>query len=254
MLEIDVKKMFLLAMFPILLAFPGSVLSATPKADRIAVESRVKKEIEVDFAQPYALSLRLAERKCLDGRPVKDFQGEVIEYWANLECPYCGIAEPLKVQRDNGDICIIVRHAPVSQYGEAMKKALAFEALRSFSVNSANRFWDAVVPKTSLAIPVPYEAALRAALDEALITPEAFAEVIEKVSSAISNDILAGQNRISTTPTYIIQGIRFPACDFRADQLPQAIDLARKARSGDLEAKKEIMSMITRGILNEQIL
>ena len=234
--------------------FSSSCMGATPKADRIAVESRVKKEIEVDFAQPYALTLRLAERKCLDGRSVKDFQGEIIEYWTNLECPYCGIAEPLKAQRDNGDICIIVRHAPASQYGEAMKKALAFEALRSFSVNSANRFWDAVVPKTSLAIPVPYEAALRTALDEALITPEAFAEAIEKVSSTISNDILAGQNRISTTPTYIIQGIRFPACDFRADQLPQAIDLARKARAGDLEAKREIMGMITRGLLNEQIL
>lgn len=248
------KKMFLLAVFPILFAIPGIVHSATPKADRIAVESRVKKEIEVDFAQPFALPISLAEKKCLDGRAVKDFQGEVIEYWANLECPYCGIAEPLKAQRDNGDICIIVRHAPASQYGEAMKKALAFEALRSFSVNSANRFWDNVVPKTSLGIPVPYEAALRSALDEALITPEAFAEAIEKVSPDISRDILAGQHRISTTPTYLIQGIRFPACDFRANQLPKAIELAHKARAGDTEAKQEIIGMIIRGLLNEQLL
>ncbi len=248
------KKMFLFAVFPILLALPGLSHSATPKADRIAVENRVSKEIEVDFAQPFALSISLAERKCLDGRPVKDFQGEVIEYWANLECPYCGIAEPLKAQRDNRNICIVVRHAPASQYGEAMKKALAFEALRSFSVNSANRFWDTVVPKTSLAIPVPYEAALRLALEEALISPEAFAEAIEKVSPDISRDILAGQNRISTTPTYIIQGIRFPACDFRADQLPKTIELAHKARVGDTEAKQVIIDLITRGLLNEQIL
>lgn len=229
-------------------------MGGTPKADRIAMESRVKKEIEVDFAQPFALPISLAEKKCLDGRAVKDFQGEVIEYWVNLECPYCGIAEPLKAQRDNGDICIIVRHAPASQYGEAMKKALAFEALRSFSVNSANRFWDTVVPKTSLGIPVPYEAALRSALDEALITPEAFAEAIEKVSPDISRDILAGQHRISTTPTYLIQGIRFPACDFRANQLPKAIELAHKARAGDTEAKQEIIGMIIRGLLNEQLL
>jgi len=246
--------MFLFAVFPILLALPGLAHSATPKADRIAVENRVRKEIEVDFAQPFALSISLAERKCLDGRPVKDFQGEVIEYWANLECPYCGIAEPLQAQRDNEDICIVVRHAPASQYGEAMKKALAYEALRSFSVNSANRFWDTVIPKTSLAIPVPYEAVLRSALEEALISPEAFAEAIEKVSPDISRDILAGQNRISTTPTYIIQGIRFPACDFRADQLPKAIELAHKARVGDTEAKQEIIDLITRGLLNEQIL
>ena len=93
--------------------FSSSCMGATPKADRIAVESRVKKEIEADFAQPYALTLRLAERKCLDGRSVKDFQGEVIEYWANLECPYCGIAEPLKPKGIMGIFALLCAMLPL---------------------------------------------------------------------------------------------------------------------------------------------
>ena len=236
------------------IASPSESGAATPQANRIAVEAQVKADMAKDLALPHEISVSLTERKCLDGRPVKDFQGEVIEYWANLECPYCDIAEPLKAQRENSDICIVVRHAPASQYGEALKKALAFEALRTFSVNAANRFWDAVVPKTSLGIPVPYESALRSALEEALISPETFAGAIENVSPQISQDILAGQSRIHTTPTYVIQGIRFPACDFTADQLPKALELARKTRSGDGEAKKEAVGLITRGLLNEQIL
>ena len=27
----------------------------------------------------------------LDGRPVDGFQGEILEYWVNLECAFCGI-------------------------------------------------------------------------------------------------------------------------------------------------------------------
>lgn len=245
---------YIAALLAILLISEITVSAATSHSDRIVVEARVKAEISKDLAQPYEIPSSLIARKCLDGRPVKDFQGEVIEYWANLECPYCGIAEPLKAQRENSGICIVVRHAPASQYGEALKKALAFEALRTFSVNAANRFWDAVIPKTTLGIPVPYESALRSALEEALITPEAFTGAIENVSPLASSDILAGQNRISTTPTYVLRGIRFPACDFTADQLPKALELARKIRSGSEQAKKEAVGVITRGLLNEQLL
>lgn len=236
-----------------MLAFPGN-LSAAPHAERLAVEARVKADMAKDLAQPYEISTSLKERKCLDGRLVKDFQGEVIEYWSNLECPYCGIAEPLKAQRDNSDICIVIRHAPASQYGEALKKALAFEALRIFSVNAANRFWDGVIPKTSLAIPMPYEASLRSAMEEALISPEAFADAIEKVSAQISGDILAGQSRISATPTYVMRGIRFPACDFKSNELPKALELAKKARAKDETARLEIVKIITRGLLDENLL
>lgn len=250
------KKLFIIAVFPLTLVFISAKLAypAVPPADRVAIEARVKADMAKDLAQPDEVSVSMIGRKCLDGRPVKDFQGEVIEYWANLECPYCDIAEPLKAQRENSDICIVARHAPASQYGEALKKALAFEALRTFSINAANRFWDAVIPKTMLGIPVPYEAVLRSPLEEALITPETFAGAIEKVSPLASADILAGQNRISTTPTYVLRGIRFPACDFTAKQLPKALELARKIRCGDEQAEADAVGVITRGILNEQIL
>ena len=241
-------------LFAILGIFGVVASAASSRADRFAVEARVKGDMAKDLALPHEISASLTGRKCLDGRPVKDFQGEIIEYWTSMECPYCGIAEPLKAQRENSDICIVVRHAPASQYGESLKKALAFEALRTFSVNAANSFWDVVVPKTSLGIPMPYEAALRSALEEALISPEAFAEAIEKVSPQISQDILAGQSRINTTPTYVMRGIRFPACDFSADQLPKALELARKTRSDDSEARNEAVGLITRGLLDEQIL
>lgn len=236
-----------------MLVFSGS-MAATSNAERLTVEARVKTDMAKDLAQPHEIPVSLTDRKCLDGHPVKDFQGEVIEYWTSMECPYCGIAEPLKAQRENSDICIVVRHAPASQYGESLKKALAFEALRTFSVNAANRFWDVVVPKTSLGIPMPYEAALRSALEEALISPENFADAIEKVSAQISQDILAGQSRINTTPTYIMRGLRFPACDFKANELPKALELAKKARANDEAARLEIVKIITRGLLDEKLL
>ena len=68
-------------------------------------------------------------------------QGEVVEYWANLECSYCGIQEVIRAQREDSNLCIVVRHAPAEAYGESLKKALCYEALHSFSVNAAHRFW-----------------------------------------------------------------------------------------------------------------
>ena len=67
-------------------------------------------------------------------------------------------------------------------------------------------------------------------------------------------DIVVAQSRITSTPTWILDGIRFPACDFKAGELPAALELARKARSGDMRAKDEISQIITRGLLNESLL
>ena len=105
-----------------------------------------------------------------------------------------------------------------------------------------------------LGIPVPYESALHTALEEALIAPEVFAEAIEKVAPLASADILAGQNRISTTPTYVLQGIRFPACDFKAREIPMALELAKKARANDETTWLEIVKIITRGLMDENLL
>ena len=224
-----------------------------PMADRIAVEAGVRAEVTKDLALPYNPTEGLSERSCLDGRPVKDFQGDLVEYWANLECPYCGIQEPAQAQRNNAGMCIVVRHVPSREYGESLKKALSYEALKKFSVNGANLFWDKVVPKNSLAMPVPYEASLLSAFQEAAIPPEAFAEALSKDAAAIVNqDVAAAQSRITSTPTYVLAGIRFGSCDFTAAELSIALELAKKARQGDQEAIERIIKIITNGQMNEQ--
>ena len=225
-----------------------------PISDRLAVEAGVKTDITKDLSQPHTPLDTLSGRICLDGRSVDGFEGDILEYWSNLECPYCGIQEPLQAQRDNPNLCIVVRHIPSDEYGESLKKALAYEALRGFSGNAAHRFWDAVLPKTSLGIPVLYEAALQAALQEAAIAPEAFADALQAVAPLISADIVAAQSRIMSTPTWILDGIRFPACDFKAGELPAALELARKTRAGDADAQERVIGIITRGLMNEQLL
>ena len=64
----------------------------------------------------------------------------------------------------------------------------------------------------------------------------------------------AAQGRITSTPTYVLAGVRFPACDFTAAQLPLALELARKARAGDKESTEKIVEIITSGLLGETIL
>ena len=228
--------------------------AGTPMSDRVAVEAGVKAEIAKDLASPYSPHESLSGRTCLDGRSVDGFQGDIVELWSNLECPFCGIQEPLQAQRTHPDLCIVARHIPSDEYGESLKKALSYEALRTFSANAAHRFWDSVLPKTSLGIPVPYEAALQTALQDAAIAPEAFAEALQHAAPLVSADIVAAQSRITSTPTWILDGIRFPACDFKAGELPVALELARKTRSGDVRAKDEVSQIIARGLLNESLL
>ncbi len=237
-----------------LLTLASAAHAGTPASDRVAVEAGVKTEIAKDLSQPYTPLETLSGRTCLDGRPLDGFEGDILEYWSNLECPYCGIQEPLQAQRDNPGLCIVVRHIPSDEYGESLKKALAYEALRGFSANAAHRFWDAVLPKTSLGIPVPYEAALQTALQEAAIAPEAFADALQAIAPLVSADIVAAQSRITSTPTWILDGIRFPACDFTAAELPTALELARQARAGDTDAQERVAGIITRGLLDETLL
>ena len=229
--------------------------AGTPLSDRVAVEAGVRAEVSKDLALPYSPGEALSDRRCLDGRAVKDVQGDLVEYWVNLECGYCGVREPLQAQRAAPDMCIVVRHRPSDQYGESLKKALSYEALKKFSANAANLFWDKVLPKAALGLPVPYEASLMLAFQEAAIPADAFGEALSNEAASIVNqDILAGYGRIASTPTYILAGIRFPACDFTADKLPRALDLAKKARAGDKDAVEQIISIITNGLMNEKLL
>lgn len=241
--------------FCYLLAAIPPAFAGTPMTERIALEVGVKAGVMKDLAVPYNPLEGLSGRTCLDGRPVADFQGDIVEYWANLECQYCGIREPVQAQRDNPGMCIVVRHIPTSGYSESVKKALSYEALKRFSLNAANLFWDSVVPKTTLGIPSPYEAALLLAFQEAAISPETFTETLTKdASELVSRDILAAQGRISSTPTYVLAGIRFHSCDFKAAELLQALELAKKAREGDQGTIEQIIKIITDGLLNEQTL
>ena len=229
------------------------VIAGTPISDRIATEAGVRAEAAKDLALAYVLPNDLTDRTCLNGKPVRGFEGDVVEYWANLECPYCGIREVVQAEKANPNLCIVVRHIPSSEYGESLKKALSYEALKKFSANAANMFWDKVVPDTSLGIAAPYEGALLQAAQEAAIAPEALGEALAKEATALVNeDILAAQGRIRTTPTFILAGIRFPACDFTATELATALGLAKEARQGNADALEKIVRITTNGQLNEQ--
>ena len=228
--------------------FPAHGFAAATLAE---VEARVRADAAKDLEAPWQPD-SLAARNCLDGRPVADFPGDVVEYWVNLECSYCGIVEPMQAQRQNADLCIVARHIPTREYSESMKKALSYEALKKFSVNGALIFWDKVVPKSSRALPLPYEASLLLAFQEAAIDPEAFGDALgNEAASLINQDILTARGRISVTPTWVLAGIRFPACDFTAAQFPVALELAKKARDGDKEALEQIISMIAKALMDE---
>lgn len=254
MLRVIQSVKIMALVFCLFLGITSFAHAGTPISDRMAVEAGVKTEIAKDLASPYSPHESLSGRTCLDGRPVDGFQGDIVELWSNLECPFCGIQEPLQAQRDNPGLCIVVRHIPSDEYGESLKKALSYEALKTFSVNAAHRFWDAVLPKTSLGIPVPYEAALQTAIQEAAIAPDAFADALQAAAPLVGADIVAAQSRITSTPTWILEGIRFPACDFKAAELPVALELARKTHSGDTDAQERVVEIITRGLLNESLL
>lgn len=235
--------------------FAWDAQAGTAISDRVAVMANIRLEVTRDLNAPYTPAQGLQGRTCLDGRPVDGFPGEVLEYWVNLECTYCNVREPLHAQRLNPDICVVVRHAPAPLYSEALKKALSYEALKRFSSNAANVFWDTVAPKTALAVPVPYAAALVQAFESAAVSAESFSTALSgEATETVDGDMQAAQGRISSTPTYVLAGVRFPSCDFKAAQLPLALELARKARSGDKEATEKIVEIITRGLLGEEML
>uniref|UniRef100_UPI0026301FF4 hypothetical protein n=1 Tax=uncultured Desulfovibrio sp. TaxID=167968 RepID=UPI0026301FF4 len=81
-----------------LLTLVSAAHAGTPMSDRLAVQAGAKTEIAKDLSQPHTPLDTLSGRTCLDGRPVDGFQGDIVELWSNLECPYCGIQEPLQAQ------------------------------------------------------------------------------------------------------------------------------------------------------------
>lgn len=244
-----------LLFFLCLFFLQATSLAMASQADRIALKAMVEMEVNKDLAMPYNPLQCLNDfgnRKGIDGRSLADFDGDMVELWVNFECTYCGPQEPLKAQRAHNDMRIVVRHLASDSYSESLKKALSYEALKTFSVNAASMFWETVIPKTSLAIPTPYNAALIHAFQEAAIDPEAFSEALtHKATEIINADLAASSGRISITPTYILDGIRFPACNFTSEQIVKALGLTKEARSGNEEAKAHIIEIILQGLLGE---
>lgn len=252
-------KKFLMPLSSVLtlaLLITGTVCAAeTALTKREQVKADVMREVGKDLSASHDVKARLESRRCIDGRAVKDFQGDIVEFWANLECFYCQISQPVIAQRANPGICIVVRHIPTPEYGESMKKALSYEALHEFSPNAANRFWETVEPKTHLAIPMPMESAFLAAAQDASIPSDKLSAMLTGTASqTVSADLQDAQGRIFSTPTYVLAGIRFGSCDFKADELPAALELAKKARAEDEKAKARIVEVITNGRMGEKML
>ena len=230
---------------------PSVAIASMP--ERAVVERDAAAGVAKDIAVPFSPAEHLKGRTCADGRDAATFRGEILEFWGSMECRYCGIREVIKAQQAHPEWCIVVRHRPANTYGESMKKALAYEALRHFSQTAANNFWDAVVPTSDL-LPPPYAASLLRMSAEAAVQPDALAEILEgEAAQTVQKDMEQGQD-IPSTPTFVLGGIRFPSCDFSADQLAPALELAKKARSGDAAAQREIIQVITRGRMNEAML
>lgn len=193
--------------------------SSAAETDRFAVEKDVTATFLKDMSVTYRPGVGLG-RRCLDGRlPGKD--AEMIEFWASLECSYCGIRELVKAQQEHPDWCVVVRHIPASP--EGLRKALSFEALRKFSTSAALTFWDAVIPKKDSPMPRPYEGALIQAYADAAISEADFSAALTgEAADIVDADTEAGRGIISSTPTYVLRGIRFGSCDFTAKQLELA--------------------------------
>lgn len=220
--------------------------------ERYAVEREVTASVTKDMATPYIGNPSIAGRRCVDGKPGSQ-ERELIEFWGSMDCQYCSIREVVKAQKAHPDWCIVVRHLPSGQ--DALGKALAYEALAKFSSASAIIFWDDVVPTSDLPVSRPYQGSLIRAFSDANIQHEAFVSAMEKDAvQNLNQDIEAGTGVIPSTPTFVLEGIRFSSCDFTVKQLEEALDLAKKARSGDEKALQEIIRVITRGHLNEPML
>ncbi len=244
------KLYCVLAILPIVV-FSNSALAGME--ERAVMERHATAKVTKDIGVPFVPADHHKGRSCVDGRDATNFKGDVLEFWGDMECRYCGIREVIKAQREHPEWCIVIRHRPDNTYGESMKKALAYEALRHFSVTAANSFWDAIVPKTDM-LPPPYAGSLLRITAEAAIPTDAMAGVLEgEAASHVQQDMEQGQD-IHDTPTFVLEGIRFPACDFSAEQLITAVKLAKEARKGDIDAQKKIIQIITRGLMNEVLL
>lgn len=243
-------KVMHLICFLILFAHPSETLAnASANANDNTAQAIIRQEaiiVKQDIIAPFETS---QNKLCVDGTSANG--KEIIDYWVDLECSFCRIDDVLLAQRTIPNICIVVRHSP-SIGEDSIKKALAYEALRKESVNEANIFWSNNLSEGSVSI--PYTQQLMNSLQSLMLSVEKFNNIIDEIRPIVDEDIIFSQGKITYTPTFVIQGFRFPACDFSPEQLSKVITIAKSARQGREDAINEIITIISNGINNKPML
>lgn len=203
--------------------------------------------VQQDSVMPFP---QAENRQCVDGTQADG--RAIIDYWVDLECPYCKVDPVIMAQMSMQDkICIVIRHKPRAG-GDSFKKSLAYEALHKKSSNAANSFWSSVSPKG--AVSAPYNKAVMDSLESILLPIDMFNFLIDEATPRLNEDINASQGKILYTPTFVIEGFRFPACDFSAKQLQRVFPIAQSARKGNKDALERIKVIITNGIQGKPML
>ena len=147
-----------------------------------------------------------------------------------------------------------MRHIPSDEYGESLKKALSYEALRGFSANAATSLLGRRSAENHPRHPRPYGAALQAALQEAAIAPEAFAKALQAAAPLVGADIVAAQSRItSTRPGFSTVSVSPPAIS-RRKNCPQLWSWPAKSGLETMDSRERVIGIIMRGLLNESLL
>ena len=75
--------------FCCLIGLCHTAFARTPMSDRVARGSGRESGNRQDLASPYSRTTVFPAVTCLDGRPVDGFEGDILEYWSNLE--WCAV-------------------------------------------------------------------------------------------------------------------------------------------------------------------
>jgi hypothetical protein len=229
----------------LLLVFPLLLCLITPSyagLKRDEILTTLNGDIEKPFSAP------LFTRQCVDGRQAQNFEGEIIEYWVDMNCGWCAIEPIVKAQAKNQDWCIVVRHAASRDVSTSLQKSLTFESLKQQSSGASLLFWENVYPKTGrqLSEKEIHDLFLLLATKLNLDMQKLTDDGVNIAALNVAMDIEVARTEIRSTPTFVISGIRMPACDFSVEELKAAVELAARARQGDVAAKDALHGLIVR--------
>ncbi len=227
--------------------------SAVADAEQLIVADQelrdtITAEIESDLQTP--LVSNLMGRKCLNGQPVPNFEGQIIEYWVSLDCPYCTIEGVQAIQAANASACVVVRHYATED--SAIQKSMAYEALAAQSLPAAQEFWTLVLPKHGQDKNVEQAQkeiadSLQTLMAKYALDNDFFASTAyQTTTNQLNQDRLDSMNKISFTPTFVIDGIRLSACDLKQNEFVEISTLITNAKKGDIPAKKALIEFLVK--------